>query len=414
MKCLSKPNPMIRTAISTMVIAAFSGAVAAQTSDAETAVDNVALTEEIVVVGARRTIRTSIDQKRESTEIVDGLSSDEIGDIPALSIGEALETLTGVASHRENGGATEVSIRGLGPFLTNTVINGREATNGAGNRAVNFSIFPSELFNSVGTYKTQSASFIEGAVGGQVALDTKSPIEHGQQSIQLNIKGAYSPNEADIVGGQDLGFRGTASYIDQFETENAGVIGLSIGVQSNDTTNPEQESTISGTFRNCAIGLDGQFLDQSGNCQGESVNIQDPEDDRRLGFAASSRTFRQNQTSDQRDSIFTALQWQPNERLDIILDGQYSNRDQDELRSDLVFAESNRNVTGLIDDGNGVLQSFTSAGEIQSITQSFSREEEYEGLALNIAYEVSDNLSISFDASYSNTFREELERSSRF
>ena len=136
--------------------------------------------EEIVVTGTRATIQSSIDQKRISTEIVDGLSADEIGDIPALSIGEALETITGASSHRENGGATEVSIRGLGPFLTNTVINGREASNGAGNRAVNFSIFPSELFNKIGIFKTQSASFIEGAVGGQIRLDTKKPIEHGK------------------------------------------------------------------------------------------------------------------------------------------------------------------------------------------------------------------------------------------
>jgi len=411
MRFLKRRCPRISLAIAAMAaVTASSGALAQ--SDVASGNDADVI-DEVTVYGTRRTIQNSIDQKRNTVEIVDGLSSDEIGDIPALSIGEALETLTGVASHRENGGATEVSIRGLGPFLTNTVINGREATNGAGNRAVNFSIFPSELFNSVGTFKTQSASFIEGAVGGQVALDTKSPIEHGERSIQLNLKGAYSPNEANIVDGQDLGFRGTASYIDQFETENAGTIGLSIGVQTSDTSNPEQESTISGTFRNCAIGLDGQFLQQSGNCQGESVNIQDPEDDRTLGFAASSRTFRQNQTSDQRDSVFTALQWQPNDLLDITLDAQYSKRDQDELRSDLVFAESNRNVTGLVADPTGVLQSFTSAGEIQSITQSFSREEEYNGIALNVAYQLRDDLRVSFDASYSNTFREELERSSR-
>ena len=69
-------------------------------------------TEEIVVTGTRATIQSSIDQKRISTEIVDGLNADEIGDIPALSIGEALSTLTGVSTNRENGGASETSIRG--------------------------------------------------------------------------------------------------------------------------------------------------------------------------------------------------------------------------------------------------------------------------------------------------------------
>ena len=79
--------------------------------------------DEIVVTGSRQVIQDSIALKRDNAQIVDGLSADEIGDIPALSIGEALENITGVASHRENGGATEVSIRGLGPFLSSTAVS---------------------------------------------------------------------------------------------------------------------------------------------------------------------------------------------------------------------------------------------------------------------------------------------------
>ena len=97
----------------------------------------------ITITGTRQVIQDSIALKRSSTQIVDGLSADEIGDIPALSIGEALENVTGVASHRENGGATEVSIRGLGPYLSSTVVDGRAATNGSGDRSGDFSQFPS-------------------------------------------------------------------------------------------------------------------------------------------------------------------------------------------------------------------------------------------------------------------------------
>ena len=73
--------------------------------------------EEIIVAGSRATIQSTINIRRDATTIVDGLSATDIGDLPALSIGEALESITGAASHRENGGATEISIRGLGPFL---------------------------------------------------------------------------------------------------------------------------------------------------------------------------------------------------------------------------------------------------------------------------------------------------------
>ena len=130
----------------------------------------------IIVTGIRATIQDSIETKRDSTEIVDALSADEIGELPALSIGEALETLTGAASHREQGGASEISIRGLGPYLGSTVINGRSASNGSGDRSVNFSQFPSELFNKVGIYKTQSAISIPTNAFGNSAIAEPSAI----------------------------------------------------------------------------------------------------------------------------------------------------------------------------------------------------------------------------------------------
>ena len=120
-----------------------------QAQDASSDDDASEMIEEVLVYGARGTIQSAIEIKRDSVSIVDGLSAEDIGDLPALSIGEALETITGATSHRENGGATEISIRGLGPFLSATTFNGRMATNGTGDRSVNFSQFPSELMNKL-------------------------------------------------------------------------------------------------------------------------------------------------------------------------------------------------------------------------------------------------------------------------
>lgn len=165
----------------------------AQVTDAPTlaSTDN----DDIVVSGIRATIQSSIATKRDNVEIVDALTADEIGDLPALSIGEALETLTGAGSHREQGGATEISLRGLGPYLGSTVINGRAASNGSGDRSVNFSQFPSELFTEVSIYKTQSASMIEGGVSGQIALETVRPLDFGRRRIQGEVKLNYNPAE---------------------------------------------------------------------------------------------------------------------------------------------------------------------------------------------------------------------------
>lgn len=142
-----------------------------------------------------------------------------------------METITGVASHRENGGATEVSIRGLGPYLSSTTINGRLVGNGSGDCSVNFSQFPSELMNKLAVFKTQDASQIEGGVAGQIQIETLKPLDYGKRRIQGEIKGNINPdqlNQDDTQVG-DIGYRGTLSYVDQFELPGGGEVGFSIG-----------------------------------------------------------------------------------------------------------------------------------------------------------------------------------------
>jgi len=387
--------------------------------------------EEIVVTGVRRTIQDSIALKRNSIEIVDGLNADEIGALPALSIGEALETITGAATHRENGGATEVAVRGLGPYLGSTVVNGRESTNGSGNRAVNYSIFPSELFNAIAVHKTQSASYIEGAVSGQVQLSTRRPIEYGEQRAQFSVKGSAHPDDGDIAG-QSNGHRTTASYINSWDVEGLGTIGISLGGQLRDDSNPEAEATHTtggGRFEACVLeSFDAmaQPLDTSGRCDENGGDpdlsndqLQDLIDadpaynsvaDIPFAYIPRDRTFRRNTTDDDRQALFGAFQWQPNEQWDVFVDFQQSERDQKELRQDLQFGATQNNLTDVVSDPRaGLLRSFTTDTDIRSNTTDFSRFEEYGGAGLNIAWQAADSLEIAFDAAFADTMRTETD-----
>lgn len=429
-----------------------------------------ASSDEVVATGTRQVIQDSIALKRQNTQIVDGLSADEIGDIPALSIGEALENVTGVASHRENGGATEVSIRGLGPYLSSTVVNGRAATNGSGDRSVNFSQFPSEMVNKLAVFKTQDASQIEGGVAGQIQLETLKPLDFGKRRVQFDIKGNVNPDQLDQSDTEagDLGYRLTGSYSDQFEV-GTGDIGISIGVQRSDISQPEAESRQTGPTSNsrpaCLItnGLAGYTdPDNGGTFTGFSNNPEtrdrgdddcDDFNDRRnpnnldvrgsdtegydtaidpatglaidagtaIAFAPSQRHFRQNDTRDQRDAIFGAVQWQPNDRLDINLDAQWSERIQSEQRNDLTFNGGRRNDTSLNIGPGGTTTTFDSlvttpnGGILRSITDNsievqggdFARKETYFGGGLNVEYELSDRMTVSADIAHSNTERTE-------
>lgn len=446
-------------------------AIAQETETVETTeTEEVRELDLITVTGSRQVIQNSIGIKRENTQIVDGISADEIGDLPALSIGEALESITGAASHRENGGATEVSIRGLGPYLSSTVVNGRAATNGSGDRSVNFSQFPSELVNKLAIFKTQDASQIEGGVAGQIQIETLKPLDFGERRINGEFKLNVNPdqlNQDDTEAG-DFGYRGTLSYVDQFQLDDLGKVGISLGFQRSDISQPEAESRSTGPTSNsraaCLItnGL-AQYTDQTngGTFTGFSNNPEttdrgdddcDDFNDRRnpanlatrgsdtegfdtsidpatgqaidagtpFVFAPSQRHYRQNDTRDERDAIFGAIQWQPNDRLDINLDVQYSERIQSEQRNDLTFNGGRRNDTSLNVLGNSVttldtLQYTDSGAILYQITDNtievqggdYQRVEEYLGGGLNFSYDVSDRLNISADFAHSNTKRTE-------
>ncbi len=393
--------------------------------------DEADVIEEIVVVGVRRTIQDSNQLKRNSVMIVDGLNADEIGALPALSIGEALETVTGAATHRENGGATEVAVRGLGPYLGNTVVNYRESTNGSGNRAVNFSIFPSELFNAIAIHKTQSASYIEGSVSGQVQLSTRRPIDYGDQRAQFSLKGSAHPDDGDI-SGQSNGYRSTGSYINSWEVEGLGTIGISIGGQSRDDSNPEAEATHGtggGRFEACVLesfDTTAQPLDTSGRCDENGSDpdlsndqLQDLIDsnpnyssaaDIPFAYIPRDRTFRRNTTDDDRQAVFGAIQWRPNDSLDVMLDFQQSERDQKELRQDLQFGATQNNLRNVVSNPRtGLLQSFITDTDIRSNTTDFTRFEEYQGAGFNVAWQATDNLEIAFDAAFADTMRTETD-----
>ncbi|MDO3384507.1 TonB-dependent receptor [Gilvimarinus sp. SDUM040013] len=396
---------------------------------------NSEMLEEVIVKGARATIQTTIDIKRNSTTIVDGMSANDIGDMPALSIGEALESITGASSHRENGGATEISIRGLGPYLSATTFNGRNASNGSGDRSVNFSQFPSELINKLAIYKTQDASLIEGGVAGLIALETVKPLEFGKPRLQVEAKAGYQPNQQNITDSMsgDVGFRGSASYVDQFEFDNGMALGISLGYEQSDIAQPESEmrasspsgSSLFACINDPTVTNRGYYQPSAGDCEDPTDGPSNSGDynteinpdtgeaydaGKDYAFAPSSNSYRQNDTSDEREAFFAAVQFQPNDKTDINIDYQTSERIQAEKRHDLNFANQKRTTPGvtpenLVVSDTGAITNWVGETAIESNSELYRRDEDYTGYGVNVAYALTDELTISADYSFSETTR---------
>jgi TonB-dependent receptor len=157
---------------------------------------------EVVVTGFRNSLAQAITVKRNTIAEVDTILAEDIGKFPDLNLAESLQRIPGVSITREGGEGRQVTIRGLGPQYTRTTINGMEALSTIGapdndggvnrTRAFDFTVFSSDLFNSLSVLKTAEADADEGSLGATVALHTAEPFDYHKFTLLASAKGDYN------------------------------------------------------------------------------------------------------------------------------------------------------------------------------------------------------------------------------
>jgi iron complex outermembrane receptor protein len=151
--------------------------------------------EEIVVTGIRASLRSAMDIKRNSLQVVDSISAEDIGDFPDKNLSEALQRVTGVQISRQDGEGRGVSIRGADPSLNRVEINGSSAlslTVGGGDRAVDFRDIPVEFVSRLEVVKSPTADMTEGGIGGTVRVITRRPFDSTKPYLAGSVQGVYS------------------------------------------------------------------------------------------------------------------------------------------------------------------------------------------------------------------------------
>lgn len=90
--------------------------------------------DDVVVTGFRASLESATNTKKKIDQIIESVTAEDIGKLPDASIAESIARLPGLTSQRLNGRANVISIRGLGPDLSTTLLNGREQTSTGGAR----------------------------------------------------------------------------------------------------------------------------------------------------------------------------------------------------------------------------------------------------------------------------------------
>ena len=176
---------------------AFSTTVYGQTAEQAPATGPEAVAQdessEIVVTGIRQSLADAQSVKRNSAQVVDAISAEDIGKFPDKNIGEALQRVTGVQITRAAGEGQSVSIRGADPSLNRVEINGQTALStvvGSG-RAVEFRDLPVEFVSRVEVVKSATPDMTEGGLGGTVRVITRRPFDSKKPFIAGSVQGIY-------------------------------------------------------------------------------------------------------------------------------------------------------------------------------------------------------------------------------
>jgi iron complex outermembrane recepter protein len=258
--------------------------------------------EEVTVTGIRASIQSAIEVKRESADIVEAISSEDIGKLPDPSIAESLTRLPGITAQRSDGRTSDISIRGFGPDFNGTLMNGREQVSTGDNRAIQFDQYPAELIHSVEVYKTPDASLIGQGLAGTIDLQTTRPLEYGKRALVFDVRGIKNGNGDLGAGSTDKQYRASLSYVDQY-LDNT--LGFTFGYARLDTPTDTKE-----------VGLYDPWHQNGTEHAGVPADTWVTDGIKSLASTGLDR----------RDGSVATLEWKPNDAFTSTYDAYYTNR----------------------------------------------------------------------------------------
>jgi TonB-dependent receptor len=106
-------------------------------------------------------MQSTLNMKRNSDGIVDGIVAEDMGKFPDTNLAESLQRISGVSIDRSNGEGQKVTVRGLGPDFNLVLLNGRQMPttdlSDLSGRSFDFSNLASESISQLQVYKSGRA-----------------------------------------------------------------------------------------------------------------------------------------------------------------------------------------------------------------------------------------------------------------
>jgi TonB-dependent receptor len=160
--------------------------------------------EEIVVTGIRTSLKNSIDIKRSHVGTMDAITAEDFGKFPDGNLAESLARAPGIGIDRSNVEGQKIAVRGFGPEFNLVTLNGRQMPTApgiwGGGRSYNFGDIASPGIAAVEIYKSSNSVFPSGGIGATVNMVTTRPlqIDGTKKAFSLSLVEDTTSEQSDM------------------------------------------------------------------------------------------------------------------------------------------------------------------------------------------------------------------------
>lgn len=313
----------------------------------------------IVVSGFRQAIQSSLNDKRNSDQVTDTITAEDVGKSTDQNIAEALQRVTGVSIDRSNGEGTTVTVRGINADLNGVTLNGVPLgatggpdadlrNTGEGSNAVNFQQFSADLLSKIEVVKTASAEQDEGSLGASINLTSFKPLGVRKNRRIIDLQTRYAPladRNGFNLGNDGFGgdYRLNVSLSEKLFDDTVGVALIATKERQSGRRDAIQSS------RYFVLKPGGRLVGNAGSTgttqPGGFTNVEtgqlitgfDYDGDGTLDPLAAHAPFEIQYALDEyrndRDLVSGTIQWQPSDTTEIQIDATFTQLDSSELQN---------------------------------------------------------------------------------
>ena len=360
--------------------------------------------EEVVVMGIRSSLASSMGMKRDAQGVSDGIVAEDIGKFPDTNLAESLQRITGVSIDRTAiGEGSKVTVRGVGPDFNLVTLNGRqmpgsnlEDTIASNSRSYDFANLASESVSAVEVYKTSQARLPTGGIGAVVDIRTGRPLDMPDTVFSI---GAKAVTDSSVQNGDDWTPELSGIFSKKFADGKFGV--AVTGSYQDRNLGYNQVGASSGFLSYTGSDVNWGTIPMPGDPNFDLITNRPDTDD--VYSVPQNMLYSFNDIQRERTNGQLTLQFAPTDRITATLDYTYSELEVQTQRAELSawFNYANNAPQSYTDGplaGPVVYSEDFLNGDVGNGAAQFGTKNENESIGFNIEWALTDRLGLEFDA----------------